>query len=197
MNPRVFITPGGKIVLDQTAIRVSPQPGSDKQVVVHLFLPADKEYTFPDNAVQIRPVPTKDQRPLADKPVSCKKGSVQTPPVPELRVTAVELAPGLKSSAPQELTCSGVADSKGKQHQCSFLSDGTAVYKYSIDACQGDKLLVYDPFNHELSAAAAKAVRAVSKASLLTSARPSLIAASKSAVPKACRVSSASSSAAQ
>ena len=61
MNPRVFITPGGKIVLDQTPIRVSPQPGSDKKVVVTWTLPADKEYTFPDNAVQIRPVPTKDQ----------------------------------------------------------------------------------------------------------------------------------------
>ena len=147
MNPRVFITPDGKIVLDQTPIRITPQREPGAHVAITWTLPADKDYTFPDGAVQIRAAPTRDQRPLADKPVSCKKGSAQAPVVPELRVTAVELAPGLRSSAPRDLTCSGVPDSKGKQYRCSFASgDGTAVHKYSIYVCQGEKLLVYDPF---------------------------------------------------
>jgi hypothetical protein len=146
-TPRVFIAPGGKIVLDQSPIRVDPRSAIGGMVSVTWTLPADKDYTFPNDGVQIKAVPIKEKSP-DDKPVTCGNEIPRPSDIRhELRVTAVELAPSLRTIPPKDFQC-GVVDSTRKQYRCSFPpGDGRTVYKYSIYVCQGGKLLdSYDPF---------------------------------------------------
>lgn len=147
-TPRVFVTSGGKIVVDQSPIRIEPHRAIDGMVSVTWTLPADKDYTFPKDGIQIKAAPTKEKPPESDKPVSC--GNETPRPrdiVHELRVTAVELAPSLRTFPPRDFKCD-VVDGTRKQFQCRFPpGDGKTVYKYSIYVCQGGKLLdAYDPF---------------------------------------------------
>ena len=143
-SPKVFVSKSGKIVIDQSPIRIEPQRSADGKVNISWSLP-EGDLTFPENGVQIRPVPTREQgQPAPFSPVICGKTSYSG--VPDVRITAVELDPKLRSTRLQDLSCR--VTQAGKGFQCSFTPpEGRYVFKYSIYVCQGDKLIdAYDPF---------------------------------------------------
>lgn len=148
--PKVFLSNKGKIVVDQSPIRVE-KPNRGGKVTITWSLPAESDLTFPEkDGVQIRQVPTREQgSPPPFKPVVC--GKTQHSGVPELRITAVELDPkkNVKAIAPQDLkeySCGSTPDRKS--FQCSFVPpEERYILKYSIYVCRGEALVdTYDPF---------------------------------------------------
>lgn len=147
--PNVFITDLGRIVLDQTPIRIDKSHVRDGRVIISWALAASSPYTFPENGIQIGPVPTKETRPASEKPVRCG----DAPPArsrastTHFEITAVELARGLATGTPENLQCS-VRGERSKVLECSYTAPKRpTIYKYSVYVCRGKELLdSYDPF---------------------------------------------------
>ncbi len=150
--PNIFITETEKIVLDQSPIRINKQHVRDGRVTISWALPAGSPYTFPENAIQLGPVPTKETPRARDKAVYCDKGAASqqraSPSVPPyFQITGVELGRGLETGIPDKLQCS-VRGDRAKVFDCSYTAPKRpTIYKYSVYVCRGSELLQpYDPF---------------------------------------------------
>jgi hypothetical protein len=170
--PNISLSDGGKIVLDQTPIRIKKehvQP--DGKVTISWALPAGSAYSFPANGIQMGPVPTKERPRTPDKPVSCdgqaggdttqksassavaqrpgvtaqqRSGSYSISP---FYVTSVELGAGYQTSPLENLSCKA-RPGASKIFECTFTAPKQpSVHKYSVYVCRGKELFdSYDPY---------------------------------------------------
>ena len=139
--PNIFISETGKIVLDQTPIRINKSDVVDGRVTIAWALPIRSPYTFPENAIQIGPVPTKDRPRTPDKSVNCEKDAAQQPTrtdatqqrtkaevsqpstsasaLSPFLITGIELKKGTETGTPPKLQCE-VKGGPRKVFECSF-----------------------------------------------------------------------------
>ena len=157
LYPKVFILeterladklPIRRILLDQSPIRITKDHvGPDGRVTITWALPAGSPYTFAENGVQLKPVPTSEGARTRDMPVRCDKGAAYQTPLHYYEITAVELRE-LKTSQPEALSCPTTKETGNKVFSCSYTAPkGPTIYKYSVYVCNGKELLQpYDPF---------------------------------------------------
>lgn len=149
--PNVFIAHTGKIVLDQSPIRIGKEHVRDGRVTIAWALPAGSPFTFAENAIQLGPVPTKERPPTPDKPVRCDKDTPQqrttTIVAPPFQLTGVQLGRGLETGTPENLQCL-VRGDRAKIFECSYVAPKRpTIYKYSVHVCRGKDLVdSYDPY---------------------------------------------------
>jgi hypothetical protein len=144
--PNIFINQTGKIVLDQSPIRIYASDLRDGMVKISWALPAGSDYTFPENGIQIGPVPTKEGPRTPGKPVSCGKESKKADAA-SFQITGIELKGSIKTVIPPKLQCP-VKGELRKVIECSFAPPkGLTIYKYSVYVCRGQELFdSYDPY---------------------------------------------------
>jgi hypothetical protein len=151
--PNIFINQTGKIVLDQSPIRIYAGDLRDGMVKISWALAAGSPYTFPENGIQIGPVPTKERPRPPGKPVSCGKDATQQPrradatPAAPFQITGIDLRRGIETGTPPKLQCELKGELR-KVFECSFAPPkGLTVYKYSVYVCRGQELFdSYDPY---------------------------------------------------
>ena len=166
--PNISLSDSGKIVLDQTPIRIKKehvQP--DGKVTISWALPAGSAYSFPDNGIQMGPVPTKERPRAPDKPVSCDgqargdtaQKSASAPAqsrdgqrsgtygISPFYVTSVELGAGYQTGPLENLRCEA-KPGNSKIFECTFTAPKQpSVHKYSVYVCRGKELFdSYDPY---------------------------------------------------
>lgn len=171
--PNISMSDNGKIVLDQTPIRISKKAHArpDGTVTISWALPAGSPFSFPKNGIQLGPVPSKEFPRKPDEPVNCDEdaqpgtsgdaakqravpprpaGTAQPGPaaygISPYYITGVELGQGYRTGK----LVGSCERPKGltKVFTCTFVApEQRTVYKYSVYVCRGKELFdSYDPF---------------------------------------------------
>ncbi len=162
--PNIFISDTGKIVLDQTPIRIKKEHVQPNGTVkISWALPAGSKYSFPKGGIQIGPVPTEKFPRKPDNSVSCADSAqpgtggdaVQQRTAPQLRssdgakqrqpafygvspfyVTGVVLGDKYQTGEPKITSCMPRVGTS-KVFDCEFVPPPRPfVHKYSVYVCQ-------------------------------------------------------------